>query len=173
VGAARTLLTIEEFRQLQRERGKLELIHGELVESVPPTMFRHTQVIHGTYKSLLPFEGAAGLGNIYVEAEYRLEDELVLRPDVSIAYPNHPVVADDLIGAPLLAIEVISPSNDAERIDEKVSLYLSHGGVEVWLMYPKRRSLWIYREGHADEFRGILQPALVPGLEIDIQVIFG
>jgi Uma2 family endonuclease len=172
MGNTPTLLTIEEFRRLPKESGKWELIDGELIQSAPPTMFRPTRIIHQSYKALLPFEGDARLGQVYIEAQYKLGEGTVVRPDVSIAHPNQAVVADDLTGAPLLAIEVISPSNSAEEIDRKVNLYLAHGGIEVWLMYPRTRSLWVYREGHADEFRGFLQSVLIPGLEIDLERLF-
>jgi Uma2 family endonuclease len=172
MGTTPTLLTIEEFRRLPKESGKLELIDGELIHSAPPTMFSHTRIIHRSYKALVPFEGAAGLGEVYIEAQYKLGEGTVVRPDISIAHPNQLVVSDDLVGAPALAIEVISPSNSAEEIDRKVSLYLSSGGIEVWLMYPRTRSVWIYREGHADEFRGSLQSVLIPGLEIDLERLF-
>ncbi len=35
--------------------------------------------------------------------------------------------------APELCIEIVSPSNSAEEIREKVALYLLRGAVEVWL----------------------------------------
>ena len=108
----------------------------------------------------------------FVEAMYRVGEEIMVRPDLSITHPKQSVVNDDLIGAPLLAIEVISPSNTAEEIDRKVNLYLANGAMEVWLMYPKTRSVWVYREGHADEFRGSLRTALIPGLELDLEQLF-
>jgi Uma2 family endonuclease len=57
-------------------------------------------------------------------------------------------------------------------MDRKVNIYLTNGGVEVWLVYPKTRSVWIYREGHAEEFRSVLRSSLLPGLEIDINQLF-
>ena len=178
MGTTASLLTVEEFRRIseedrtESERGKLELLDGELIRSILPTMFQHTRIIHRTYQALAPFAGTNQLGEIYIEAEYRLGERILLRPDVSIAHPNHPVANDDLNGAPLLAIEVISPANTAEEMDRKVNLYLSHGGLEVWLLYPKTRSAWVYREGHADEFRARLRAALLPDLVIDLEQIF-
>jgi Uma2 family endonuclease len=78
-----------------------------------------------------------------------------------------------LESAPALAIEVISESNTAEQMERKVRTYLSNGGMEVWLVYPKTCCVWVYREGHAEEFQSVLRSTLLPGLEIDLNRLFG
>jgi hypothetical protein len=40
------------------------------------------------------------------------------------------------LGAPLIAFEVVSESETAAYLDEKVSECLAHGAAEVWLIYP-------------------------------------
>jgi Uma2 family endonuclease len=166
---ATTLLSLEEFHRLPKETGKKELLDGELIVTRSRTMFRHTKVIRGFYDVLRPFEGTSGLGEVYVEAEYRLGPRTLLRPDVSITHPDHPVESDDLIGAPALAIEVVSPSNTAEEMNRKMKYYLANGGIEVWVVYPETRSVWLFRPGRAEEFSGSLRSALIPGLEIDLE----
>jgi len=166
---ATTLLTLEEFHRLPKETGKKELLDGELIHTRPRTMSRHTRVIHGFYDVLRPFAGTSELGEVYVEAEYRLGPRSLLRPDVSIAYLAHPVESDDPIGASVLAIEVVSTSNTAEELDRKVKAYLASGAVEVWVVYPKTRSVWVFRAGRAEEFVRSLRSAVIPGLEIDLE----
>ena len=41
--------------------------------------------------------------------------------------------------APLIAIEVISDSNTAAKIDRKIEKYLTNGGQEVWVVYGETR----------------------------------
>jgi len=165
-----TLLTIEEFHRIPKETGKKELLDGELI--VTRATFPHTKLIHQFFDLLRPFEDTSGLGSVYVAAEYRLGPRTLQRPDVSIAYPGHPVESDDLMGAPILAIEVVSPSNTAEEMDRKVKNYLANVGAEVWVVYPKTRSVWVYHPGRAEEFRGSMRSALIPGLEIDLERLF-
>ena len=74
--------------------------------------------------------------------------------------------------APALAVEVISELNSAAQMDRKVNIYLANGSVEVWLVYPKTRCVWVYREGHAEQFESVLRTSLLPGLEIDLSQLF-
>jgi Uma2 family endonuclease len=79
------------------------------------------------------------------EAEYRLGPRTLLRPDLRIAHQAHPVESDDLVGAPVLAIEVVSPSNTAEEMNRKVRHYLGNGAIEVWLVYQDSIRLGVPR----------------------------
>ncbi len=44
-----------------------------------------------------------------------------------------------------LMIEIVSESNAAERLIEKVEDYLKHGARQVWLIYGERRLLQVYQ----------------------------
>ena len=102
---------------------------------------------------------------------YKIGSRDWLVPDVSIEHANQP--GDDYSeGAPALAVEIISQSNTAEQVDYKVQTYLANGAIEVWVMYPKSRSTWVFRQGHAEEFRDELRSELIPGLRIDLGVLF-
>lgn len=50
--------------------------------------------------------------------------------------------------APDLAVEVVSPSESSEDIQEKVQDYLAAGTRLVWVVYPKTRSATVYRSLH-------------------------
>jgi len=172
--AATTLLSFEEFEQLPSEPGKQELLDGELIR-LPPPKLRHTKIIHqlqDMLHALVTRLGSGGeLGQIYIEAGYKLGRNAWLQPDVSISHPNQPS-ADYLEGAPLLAVEVISESNTAEQMDRKVKAYLASGAVEVWVVYPKTRSVWAFRPGRAEEFVNTLHSGILPGLLIDLDQLF-
>lgn len=45
---------------------------------------------------------------------------------------------------PALVVEVISPSESANRIDQKVWDYLAGGAEAVWLLYPRTRTAHVY-----------------------------
>lgn len=45
---------------------------------------------------------------------------------------------------PELAIEVLSPSNTASEMDQKVRLYFRYGVQLVWEFYPESRSVRVY-----------------------------
>ena len=169
-----TLLSFEEFEQLPDEPGKLEFLDGELIQ-LPPAKFKHMEIARRIQIMLMRAVTKAGasarLGEVYFETGYKFDSNAWLQPDVSIPYRDQPR-GDYLESAPALAVEVISKSNTAEQMDRKVKIYLTNGGAEVWLVYPNTRCVWVYREGHAEEFEGVLRSGLLPGLEIDLSQLF-
>lgn len=50
--------------------------------------------------------------------------------------------------------------------------YLANGGIEVWAVYPKTRCVWVFRQGHGEEFCHVLRSALIEGLQIDLDQFF-
>lgn len=44
-----------------------------------------------------------------------------------------------LTRAPEICIEVLSPSNSVQEMEEKRAAYLASGALEVWLVYPKSK----------------------------------
>jgi Uma2 family endonuclease len=75
------------------------------------------------------------------------------------------VDSDDFIQeAPALAIEVVSPGNRNPKLLTKVDLYSQHGAEQVWMIYPKTRTVqvltqdggnWEAREGESVSFHAL------------------
>jgi len=172
--ATSTLLTFEEFERLPEEPGKMELLDGELV-CLPPANKRHSRIAHRLQRLLMPlvdqFGLAAGLGELCLETGYKIGPRNWLQPDVSIEHVNQ-AEGDYSEGAPALAVVVISESNTAEQVEYKRQTYLVNGAIEGWVAYPKTRSVWVFRQGHAQEFRDVLTSDLIPGLQIDLGALF-
>jgi Uma2 family endonuclease len=169
-----TLLSFEEFEQLPDEPGKLEFLDGELIQ-LPPAKRRHMEISRRIQILLMRAVDKAGvsasLGAVYHETGYKFGTRAWLQPDVSIPHRDHPG-GDYFESAPALAVEVISKSNTAEQMDRKMKIYLTNGGSEVWLVYPNTRRVWVFREGHAEQFQSVLRTSLLPGLEIDLSQLF-
>ena len=70
-------------------------------------------------------------------------------PDVAFVTTEHlrtiDINSSRVIGAPALAVEVISPSNLAQDTLKKVEQYLAAGSRAVWLVYPALRVVEIHR----------------------------
>jgi len=47
------------------------------------------------------------------------------------------------LNAPDLAVEIISPDEKSEEMMDKVDEYLEQGAKMVWLVFPKRREVWV------------------------------
>ena len=167
-----TLLTFEEFERLPAEPGKDELLNGELIH-LPPAFLDHMEIVHAIFTLVAAIIGRpeGGGRRVFMETGYKLGAKTWLVPDVSITH-EHQARAKYLEGAPALAVEVISEANTPKHIERKRRLYLEHGAIEVWVVYPETQSVRVYRAGHAEEFTGELRSEIVPGLRIDLKQIF-
>lgn len=92
----------------------------------------------------LMFSDSKGLKNSFVPdiSFIRLENILPMT-DNSKPYP----------GIPDLAVEVISPGEDADDIQTKLRTYLDKGTEQVWLVYPTTKELHQYRRDNNPEIR--------------------
>src|SRR5262245_34688931 len=116
MGVTRTLLSFEEFEQLPEQPGKSELLRGELLE-LPPAKLRHYRSALWLYQQLDVAIRAAHvhgecreLGEACIEAGYRLSPISWVQPDVSVTHARQSE-GDYFLGAPAIAIEILSPSN--------------------------------------------------------------
>ncbi len=101
-------------------------------------------------------------------------DVLYLTPD---QYTRHArVLAEEYIPTvPALCIEVISPSQSADEVDERVQDYLA-GAQMVWRLFPRRRTVTLSTPDRAPQtvragetLRG--DPVL-PGLALPLALLF-
>ncbi len=78
------------------------------------------------------------------------------------------------VGAPDLAIEVISPDEKSEEMMDKVDEYLEQGVQMVWLVFPKKREIWVCTTSTTyHRVRDVLTaPELLPGFELPVSKIF-
>ncbi|SPF34850.1 conserved hypothetical protein [Candidatus Sulfopaludibacter sp. SbA4] len=179
MGDVRTLLTFEQFEQLPDDPGKCELLEGELIE-LPPAKRKHNLrserlfvLLLATMPELHRRGEAPNLGAPHIEMGYRLGPLTWLKPDVSITHAGQPE-GDYYEGAPALAVEIVSESNTPRKIARKVEAFLAHGSLEVWVIYPDRRQLLLYRKGAAvTTHSGRFTSDLLPGVEIDLDALLG
>ena len=167
-------LTFEEFERLPDQPGKLELLQGELIE-LPPAKLKHNRIAHRMHQALVAMlasahaRGAATqLAEVFHEMGYRIGKRSWLQPDVSISHAEQN--ADDyFIGSPALVVEIISEGKTAAQIDGKIEDYLAEGALEVWVLYPNRRHMWIYKPtGIAEQHAAPFQSELLGDAIIDI-----
>ena len=146
--ATETLLTIQQFDELPITEGVLyEMNEGELVTMTEP-MPRHNRVRDSIARRLGNFVEERKLGEVFLETGYQLTPETVRIPDVSFVSVDRMREIDldrRIQGAPALAIEVVSPTDLAEDLTQKVKQYLAAGAKAVWVFYPKPREVQVFR----------------------------
>ena len=176
------LLTLEEFERLPEENGyRLELSAGRVVKEPPPG------AIHGwvSRNLLLPLGRYAeehSLGLVTFQTGFLLtaEPPTVREPDLAFLAREHLPSEGPPRGfwtmAPDLAVEVVSPSNTATEIREKVLQYLRAGSRLVWVVDPDTRSVAAYRSRQDVQLlteNDVLDGAdVVPGFRLDVSEIF-
>jgi Uma2 family endonuclease len=139
------LMTVEQYRELP-ETGPFyyELHQGELVQVSRPKA-GHIRIQERIRRMLDAAFG--GRGKVFVELPFRALPENDLRvADVAfVTNERWEEVgdADDLFGAPDLTIEVLSPSNTALEINEKIALCLANGCREFWVVDPRLRQITV------------------------------
>jgi len=142
-----TLLTDDEFLALPKTPGKQELIDGELI-TLPPSKHSH-DVLAEKIASLLRL--ALPAGRVWIESGYQLAPRQWLQPDVSVTWPDQKIENDYKQGGPMIAVKIGSGANTDEQMERKRLEYLKHGTGEVWIVYPKTRTMLVCsseRTGH-------------------------
>ena len=176
----KTLLTAEEFYLFCcRNDGRYELVNGEVVELAPPND-EHGEIAANVGAGFINYSRPRGVGRTRVETGYtlRMGPDTVRGPDVSFVF--HPRVegrgSGFPVGAPDIAVEVVSPSDTAAEIARKVAEYLAAGSQRVWVVYPASRRVLIHRaDGSVVSYGGddvITDEELLPGFSLPLSEIF-
>jgi Uma2 family endonuclease len=174
-------LTAEEYYASEHHENT-ELVNGKVVELMP-TGFDHGEYASIIVMHLLAFVRKHNLGRVSVEAGYRLstspEGDTVRAPDISFLAAERLTGINTISfidGPPTLAVEIISPSDLWEDIEEKVRLYLETGAQAVWLVEPRRRAVTVRRPQAASVAytENDLVPGgeILPGFELHVREIF-
>ena len=181
--ASTTLLTSEQFLALPEELDpqgnsvSQELITGEVV-SMPPPSQQHDIIRSNILQALFGYVLTnLGLGlKVLPDAAFVVSVNSILVPDAAVVAigrlspRNHKYFP----GAPELAIEVVSPTETAIHLKNKVDAYLANGSQSVWIAYPDARSVMVHRIDSVRELRGgqELQDALLPGFSVPVAAFF-
>lgn len=181
------LMTTEELLALPDDGIDRELIHGQLREK-PMTRRnrRHSRTMANLTHLLVRWleQRTKPRGEILAgEAGVRIRRDPDTMVGIDVAYisaelvgqtPGNAVYID---GPPVLAIEILSPSDKHEEIVEKLQAYLSAGVDLVWIVDPDLRTVCVHRRGAEPELFNVHQqlsgePEL-PGFRITVAEIFG
>jgi Uma2 family endonuclease len=142
--------TVDEFEEYLRQPENvdrlIELVNGEMVEKMPTEQHGYIAGIFVTNLNI--FVIPRKLGIVSVEARHRMpKDSYNARmPDVSFSGGRRSLVKDGAVPRmPDLAIEIQSPDDTVKAMREKAAYYLANGTRLVWLVFPRRRYMEVYR----------------------------
>ena len=141
------MMTIDEFMVAELPEGKSELVRGEL-RLTPPPGSPHSRaatnlvVLLSTYAKKhrlgLVFGDSTGYELVRFPHTVRVPDASFVRAD---RIPSDGVEPGIFKFPPDLAIEVISPSDTATLLEERVRDYALTGTALIWIVEPKQRTI--------------------------------
>jgi Uma2 family endonuclease len=180
--AATELVTAEELALLPEDGWRYELVRGEL-RRMAPASFRPSNIAMRIGIRLGAFAEAHGLGELTgADGGWVLErgPDTVRAPDVAFVRAERvPPPEEQERFAPIvpdLAVEVVSPSDRAKDVEEKVAQYLGAGVPLVWVFHSRRRTATVHRLGQAPRILGegdVLDgEEILPGFRLPLADVF-
>jgi Uma2 family endonuclease len=182
--ATKARLTAQDLWRLGEGDVRRELVDGEVIEMAPVGGI-HGDVSGRIYRKLAHWVDERGGGKVVVgDVGFVLnlpyDPERVRAPDVAFIATAR--LADGrlpegfLQGAPDLAVEVLSPSDNPVDVQQKVRDYLEAGARLVWVLAPQAKSATLYRaDGSARLLREqdtLEGEVVLPGLLIPLGDLF-
>jgi Uma2 family endonuclease len=132
-----SLTTFADFERLPEIEGKRELVDGQITIMPPPDLV-HSRVAK---QILLLFLARLDKSHVWPDhTGYRIAQGWI-EPDVSVTWPEQRRDDEYFVGAPMIAVEILSPG---EEIDRKLTLYFAEGAHEVWAVDVRRKTLTVY-----------------------------
>ncbi len=180
MGAAKTLLTAEQFDNYPFEEDKrYELDEGELIEMTRPA-YKHNQVLQTVLVELVLYFRRNPIGQALVsENLYALSPSTRRAPDVAVILGDRREELKDAKVIPIIpeiAAEVLSPSETPRMIHRKLNQYFAAGVKEVWIIDPETRTAEIWTGPHLPdhELTGVdaLSSPLLPGFALRLEELF-
>jgi Uma2 family endonuclease len=182
-------VTVDEFIQIDAsapEGTHLELIDGEILERTMSTRSpRHAFAVNRIGQALSNWlddrpsiDGAVYVGD--VRCCLRHNPDSLVGIDVGFwsgaSFATPPYDPPYLDAPPVIAVEVLSPSDTHEAVTDKTRLYLACGVSQVWVADPDFCTVTIFRQSapptfyHAEEFLKA-EPEL-PGFAVRVGLLF-
>lgn len=177
------LLTADEFLTAAPQDKRSELVRGEMI-IMDPAGFEHGEIAGNIFALLHNYVRKHQLGKVFAA-----ETGFVLTHDPdTVRAPDAAYVSKARLelqarrrgffdGAPDLAVEVASPSENAEDIQAKVIEYLEAGTHLVLYLYPRNRTITVYRsldDIHVLTIDDVVDASdVIPDFRVDVREIFG
>ena len=174
--------TANELFEMPHDGFRYELVRGEL-RKMSPAGGEHGAIAANAILLIYQHVRANSLGVCFgAETGFKIasDPDTVRAPDVAFVsrerIPEEGIPKKFWPGAPDLAVEVLSPGDTYNEVEEKVEDWLAAGARAVWVVNPKRRAVSVYRPATgvtrlsgADELDG---GDVVPGFRCKVSEFF-
>lgn len=172
-------MSTEDLLRLPKDGYRYELFEGVLVREM--TSAGHGDICHRLSGELYVYSRATGFPNRVVQntlfdlTPAGATSRTVLAPDIAIMRTSTPPPWNEVTsGPPLLAIEVISPSQTLAELTLKAQVYRQYGVDEVWVVDHKTRVVEVWNAQGQTTLNDAqtLTSTLLPGLSLSVRSLF-
>ena len=141
--------TYEDYQHTPEDK-RYELLDGELI-MVPAPNLGHQRIGIRLGTRLYTFVEARGLGEVFfAPCDVVLSNTDVVQPDLLFVSNERAYLllgGANVLGAPDLVVEILSPSTAGRDRMLKCALYAKHSVKEYWLVDPDARTVTVLRLG--------------------------
>jgi len=182
--ATRIRMTAQDLWRMGEGDVRRELVNGEVIE-MTPVGGTHGRVTLRFARRIADHVDRGGGGEVVVgDVGFVLplpgDPERVRAPDVVFIgrdrLPEGRLPQGFVRGAPDLALEVLSPTDNPVETQQKVRDYLEAGSRLVWVAAPEAKTVTVYRrDGSARlvrEHEALDGEDVLPGLQIPLAEVF-
>jgi Uma2 family endonuclease len=182
MSTATHITTADDLLRMPDDGFRYELIEGEL-RKMSPTGGEHGVLSIEIGYLLSDYVRRHDLGQVFgAETGFRVRrnPDTVLAPDASFIRKERIAVIgipqEFLPEAPALVVEVVSPGDTAEEVDDTMRRWFAAGVEMGWVIYPRGRTVTVYRSlsdirilGLNDELNG---DPVIPGFRCRVGDLF-
>jgi Uma2 family endonuclease len=173
-----------ETRPTITDKAMFEIVDGRLVEMESMSVYAMTIAVVLVSK-LQSFAEARGLGWVTMETLFRLPTtpSRSRRPDVAFVSAERwaltrpiPISGESWDVVPDLAVEVVSPSDRASNLQQKLTEYFDAGVRHVWVIHPESQLVEIYKSRYDVQIikatDHLVDEAVLPGFAVPVKMLF-
>ncbi len=176
------LLTADDLLRLYSQGVRGELIRGVLCETLPAGQ-EHGEIVVNLATELRNFVKPRRLGRLMGSDSgvwLERDPDTVREPDIAYFTVETSPLDERVTGyaeaAPDLVVEIWSPDDGRWSLNDKALMWLSYGVRLVWVVYPDRRMVDVYRRNRraarlsdADTLNGL---DVLPGFTCQVRTVF-
>lgn len=176
-------LTYDDFLLFPDDGQRHELIGGEHYVTPSPNL-RHQKLSGRLYLSLAEYLRAhPAVGEVYyAPLDVVLSHWDIVEPDLLFVAADQPHILTEknIVGAPALVVEILSPSTRSRDLQLKQRLFEQSSVREYWMIDPERNTVTVDRLDEAGHFTrsgvlgvdAVLTTRLLPGWSLPLNQLF-
>lgn len=135
--------TFDEFLRFEPTDGfKYEWSDGELIQSSGMKR-RHLRIIQALNLAFDKTKAKQERGQLICEQDVMLTGIQMRRPDVAY-FSDAQIQNENEESIPAFCIEVISPTDESEKVESKRIEYFKAGVQVLWHIFPENREVFVY-----------------------------